>query len=140
MGYKVLAFSVACFFAGIVGSFFAHFMGFISPAAFTMWLSVYILMFVLLGGQGHIVGPIIGAVFFTVLTESVRIAQQYELVLYGFILIIVILLLPKGLISLAPRIKVLAGIFDVSSGIRQIRLGRRVEPPIGKPDSEPEHR
>lgn len=114
MGYKVLAFSIGCFFAGIVGSYFAHFMGYISPAAFTMWLSVYILIYVLLGGQDHVVGPIIGAAFLTVLTEFVRFTHQYELILYGFTVILVILLLPRGLISLVPKIQVLMKVVKLS--------------------------
>ena len=104
MGYKVLAFVVACFFAGMAGSFFAHFMGYISPAAFTMWLSVYILVYLLLGGQGHIFGPVLGAIFVTTLVETTRISADYQHMLFGIILMLIILVLPKGLISLVSTI------------------------------------
>ncbi len=96
-GYKVLAFTVACAFAGIAGSFFAHFQRFVSADSFANLESFAIITMVALGGTGSIVGPILGALILVVIPEMFRFLYQYRGVIYGLVLILVIVLKPGGL-------------------------------------------
>ena len=96
-GYKVLAFTLGCFFAGIAGSFFAHFQRFISADSFANLESFAIITMVALGGTGSIVGPILGAGILVVLPEMFRVLAQYRGVIYGLTLIVVIVYKPGGL-------------------------------------------
>lgn len=96
-GYKVLAFTLGCFFAGIAGSFFAHFQRFVSADSFANLESFAIITMVALGGTGSIVGPIFGALILIVLPELFRPLAEFRGVMYGLILILVIVLKPGGL-------------------------------------------
>lgn len=96
-GYKVLAFTLGCFFAGIAGSFFSHFQRFVSADSFANLESFGIITMVALGGTGSIVGPILGATILVVIPEVFRALAQYRGVIYGLTLIIVIVYKPGGL-------------------------------------------
>jgi ABC-type lipoprotein export system ATPase subunit len=95
--YKVLAFTLGCFFAGIAGSFFAHFQRFVSADSFANLESFAIITMVALGGTGSIIGPILGATILVVVPEVFRFLAQYRGVIYGLTLIVVIVYRPGGL-------------------------------------------
>jgi branched-chain amino acid transport system permease protein len=103
MRYKVFAFALNSFFAGIVGGIYAHYFHFIGPQDFTFWQSVEYIVFVIVGGQGTIGGPILGSIFLTFLPEFLRIAVEFQVVIYGMALILVILFLPRGIIDILDR-------------------------------------
>lgn len=69
--YKLLAFFIGCFYAGIAGALFAHWAGFISPESFPFTNSVLYIGMIIIGGLGTTVGPIFGALFIQVLNEIV---------------------------------------------------------------------
>lgn len=96
--YKLLAFILAGFFAGISGGLYAHLLMFIHPDNFSFIKSVECLAFLYLGGIGSILGSIISASTMTFLLEFLRIIkfQEWRLVLYPLILIILMLTRPKG--------------------------------------------
>jgi branched-chain amino acid transport system permease protein len=100
--YKVMAFTIACFFTGISGSFFVHYYSLAHPDTFTLSTSVSIVTYALVGGMGSIAGPVLGCFVLTTLIEILRSAEAYQMVSYALILIGVILFLPGGLLSL-PR-------------------------------------
>lgn len=102
MRYKVLAFAVACFFAGLVGAFYAHYTHFIAPYDFTFHDSARIIVFAIVGGRSKTLGPIIGAAFLIILVEVVGGFGEYIPFFYGTALIVILLFIPEGLISL-PR-------------------------------------
>jgi len=104
MKYKIVAFCIGCFFAGLSGSFYAHYFNFTSPEFFTIWQSIYCLIFVIVGGSGSVWGPPIGALFMTLVPELLRVAREYEPVIYAIILILIMFLLPSGLITLPARL------------------------------------
>ncbi len=104
MRYKVLAFALNSFFAGVVGSFYAHYVHFIGPQDFTFSQSVEYIVFVITGGTGTIGGPVIGSIFLTILPEFLRVAVEYQVVIYGLALMLVILFMPKGIMGLWSRI------------------------------------
>lgn len=105
MGYKIAAFCLGCFFAGLSGSFYAHYFNFTSPEFFTIWQSIYCLLFVIVGGAGSIWGPPLGSIFMTLVPEFLRVAREYEPVIYSTILIGVMFLLPGGLVTLPQRLR-----------------------------------
>jgi branched-chain amino acid transport system permease protein len=105
MKYRVLVFTVACFFSGISGSFYAHYYCVLHPDSFTVWESILIQIQGTLGGTtSPVVGPILGAMVLTILSEFLRATKHLEPVLYGGILIMVLFVLPKGLVDLVPRV------------------------------------
>jgi branched-chain amino acid transport system permease protein len=103
--YKVLNFSLACFFAGIAGTFLAHYTHFLSPEMFGIGLSESIVVFMLVGGGGNILGAIIGATILTAIPEILAFTSFYRMIVYGAILILTIIFLPGGLVSLPQLVR-----------------------------------
>jgi branched-chain amino acid transport system permease protein len=95
--FKVLAFALATFFAGVAGGFFAHHARFVSADSFRLDETFVILTMLIVGGMGSIVGPVAGAVFLVILPEASRVLAEYRGVVYGVILIGVILFRPHGI-------------------------------------------
>ncbi len=102
---KVLSFVVGCFFAGLAGSFIAGYIRYIHPDNFTAWGSLMMNAMVVVGGEGSMVGSVIGAVLLTVVPELLRFADQYRMVFYALTMIIVILIFPYGLVGLQKQPK-----------------------------------
>ncbi len=105
--YKLFAFGVSSFFAGMIGAVYAHYIGFISPTDFTIWQSIYAQIYMIVGGAAVFAGPIVGSISLTVLSEFIRAAGPLQSVVYGILLTVVMLFLPGGLISLG---KVFSGL------------------------------
>jgi len=99
--HKLLAFMLGCFFAGIAGSFYAHFIRFLFPPEFGFLMATNILVYNYVGGRGHFVGPIVGAIFLSLLSEPFR-GSPYETIFFSIAMLLTILFLPGGLITL-PR-------------------------------------
>ncbi len=99
--YKMLAFAVGAFFAGLAGSFYAHYTSFIDPHTFSFTESIAILAMAVLGGLGSINGSILGAVILTVIPELLRDIAEYRLIVFGLIMMAVMLLRPQGLFGKA---------------------------------------
>jgi len=97
--YKVIAFALSGLIAGIAGSFYAHYICFISPDTFVYNDSITILTMVLIGGSGTVVGPLLGAVVLTVLPELLRALVQYRMLIYGLIVVIMMQVRPKGILG-----------------------------------------
>lgn len=100
MRYKLIAFVVACLFASMAGSFFAHYMTYISPGFFTFNESLVLLIMVFIGGMESISGVIIGVILLNLLTEFTREFSQYEILVYGAALVVVFRFLPGGILGL----------------------------------------
>lgn len=105
--YKVLAFVIGAFFVGLAGALFTHKVGSITPTDFTFFNMVNVLVAALLGGTGTVFGPIVGISLLTVFDYFARDLLDWEPLVLGFILICVILILPKGLESVPQRISAL---------------------------------
>jgi branched-chain amino acid transport system permease protein len=105
--YKLCIFCISCFFAGLTGSFFAHYYRFLSPVDFTVWHSIYPLVYLQVGGLGSIAGPVIGASILTGALEIFRAIEEYKPMTFGILLIVVMLLVPKGFIGIPSRVRVL---------------------------------
>jgi branched-chain amino acid transport system permease protein len=106
--YRMLAFVISAFFAGLAGALYAHYVGTVNPNRFDVEEMVYVLIWAIVGGTATFYGPIIGVVTLTILNEVVLRAlgvDEMRPMLYGAILIVSILFLPNGLESLVPRIR-----------------------------------
>jgi branched-chain amino acid transport system permease protein len=105
-GYRMLAFVIASFFAGLAGALYAHYVGTVNPNRFSVEEMVYVLIWAIVGGTATFYGPILGVVVLTILNEIVLRAlgvDEMRPLFYGAILIVFILFLPKGLESLVPK-------------------------------------
>ena len=96
MAYKVFAFTLGGALAGMAGSFYAHYILFISPVTFTIAESINLLVMIIFGGMTTLFGPVFGAVALTLLPEFLRMAGSLRLVIYGVALVIFIIWLPLG--------------------------------------------
>lgn len=95
--YKILGFSFGAFFAGIAGSYYAHMMNYIGPDAFGFSWTVKLLIMVLAGGSRSFGGVIIGAIVFSILPDVLRMGGKLRMLLFGIILFLVLVYLPRGL-------------------------------------------
>jgi branched-chain amino acid transport system permease protein len=95
--YKVVAFVISSFLAGIAGGLFAHYQGFIDPNSFSFTRSVEVVIMVVIGGMSSLSGAVLGAVIVTVLPELLRVFEQYRLIIFPAILIICMLVRPLGI-------------------------------------------
>ena len=96
MKYKLMAFMISTFFAGLAGSLYAHYFRFISPVSFTVSQSFEALINVIFGGAALLAGPVVGSSLLTIIPEFLRMASEYRNTIYAIILLIVILFLPGG--------------------------------------------
>ncbi|HIT89466.1 MAG TPA: branched-chain amino acid ABC transporter permease [Candidatus Merdenecus merdavium] len=95
--FKVMAFVISAFFAGIAGVLYAHNVGILKPTTFDYNKSIEILVFVVLGGMGSIKGSIIAAIILTALPEMLRGAENYRMLLYAIALIVLMLFNGSGI-------------------------------------------
>ncbi len=100
--YKLQAFIIAAFYAGLAGSFYAHFVKYISPDSFTHMESFAILAMLALGGGGNLIGPVVGATILATVPELFRFLQEYRMFVYGGILVAVMLIRPTGIFGGRP--------------------------------------
>ncbi|MCL2126991.1 MAG: branched-chain amino acid ABC transporter permease [Treponema sp.] len=98
--YKMLGFVIAAFIAGIGGSIYAMDVGFVKPDVAQFLRSIDFLIYVVLGGMGSMTGSIIAAYVLTYLQEFLRFLQDYRLLIYPVILILVMLFRPRGLLGM----------------------------------------
>lgn len=96
---KVGAFGFGALLAGIGGGLYAHYMRFIEPGSFSVLFSVYMLLFVIMGGMRTHWGPVLGAIIFTIVPEISRGLRDYRGVFFGGLIIALMLFRPKGIIT-----------------------------------------
>lgn len=95
--YKVTAFVIGAFFAGIAGGLFAHHKLFLSPTNFDFMRSIDIVVMVILGGMGRTAGVILAAVVLTLLPEFLRPFADYRMIIYSLLIISLMIARPQGL-------------------------------------------
>lgn len=96
---KVLAFTLSAATAGIAGGLFAHMQSGIRPEDFKFEKSIDMIVMIIIGGLGSITGAAIGGIFVAVSLELMRDLQEYRLVLYALLLIVIMLVRPQGLLG-----------------------------------------
>jgi branched-chain amino acid transport system permease protein len=102
--YKLIGFIVASGIAGIMGSFYAHYQSYIQPETFNIFYTIYLQIYAILGGIGYsIVGPVFGTALLTFIPEFLRITREYGTVFVGALVILLIMFLPRGLLSFVEK-------------------------------------
>jgi len=99
---KVQVFALSAVISAIAGSLYAHTMTFIAPASFGFNFSVEVLTMVVIGGLGSVYGSFLGAALLTLLPEFLRAAQDYDIIIYGALLMLMVMFMPGGLVRGIP--------------------------------------
>ena len=97
--YKMMAFIIGAFFAGLAGSLYAHYMGYIQPSTFNFVKSIDYLTYVVFGGMGSLSGSIIATIVLTFLPELLRGFAEYRMIIYPIALVVLMLFRPQGLLG-----------------------------------------
>ncbi len=100
--YKVKAFVIGAFFAGVAGGLFAHYLRYLNPQIFDFNRSFEIIIMVVLGGMGSLSGSVVAAIFLTFIREALRPLQKltqldFRMIIYSLLLITLMLTRPRGL-------------------------------------------
>lgn len=103
--YKLFAFVTSAMFAGLAGAIYAHYQSFINPEIFGVAQSLDAILAVIIGGSGTIAGPVIGAFFVVFLPEYLRFADSFRLILYGLILVLATIFMPRGIVGVAKAVQ-----------------------------------
>lgn len=98
--YKLAAFVVSAVYAAIAGSLFVHIVGFVSPEVFGMNMVILGFTMLYIGGIGSVAGPLVGAIVVQLLPETFRGFKEYQDIIYGTALILILIYVPGGLSSL----------------------------------------
>ena len=97
--YKIYAFTISSFFAGVAGGLYAHYITVLDPTTFGFMRSVEILIMVVLGGMGSFTGSVLAAGFLTLLPELLRSLNDYRLLIYSIALVVMMIFRPEGLLG-----------------------------------------
>jgi branched-chain amino acid transport system permease protein len=96
---KVQIFTVSALISALAGSLYAHTMTFVAPASFGFNFSVELVTMVIIGGLGSIYGSFLGAAILTLLPEFLRVFHDFDIIIYGLLLIVITMFMPGGLIG-----------------------------------------
>lgn len=100
VGTKREAYTLSAALTGLAGGFYAHLVGYLGPESFGLHRSVEALVMAVVGGLGSLSGPILGAILFTYLPEKLQFFADWQFMVYGLLLMVSFVLLPKGLAGL----------------------------------------
>lgn len=94
---KNLMFVLSAIYAGIAGALYAHYISLVSPDTFSVSLSIVLVIMVAVGGVQSLWGAVVGAIFVTILPSLLGAYQQYGMLVYGLILVVVLMFMPEGI-------------------------------------------
>jgi branched-chain amino acid transport system permease protein len=103
--YMELCFAMACFFLGVGGSFYAHYMHWIEPTRFGLPLSIEAFTFSVIGGLGSLWGGLIGSTIMILIAEGLHAATHVREIIYGAAVVLVMIIMPGGLLSLPHQVR-----------------------------------
>jgi len=103
--YKVAIMSICCFFIGLAGGFYSVYISYIGPTAFTRDLSILSYIYLMVGGAGSILGPVIGGAIMTIVPEFLQGKASYQNIMYACVILFVLSILPNGIISIPMMIR-----------------------------------
>ncbi len=101
--YTLTAFALGSALGGLAGALYAPLVGLVEPPAFTLTLSLNLLMMVIVGGSGYFLGPFLGAFVAVLLPEWLRVVDNYYLILYALLVMGLLIYSPTGLIGVVDR-------------------------------------
>jgi branched-chain amino acid transport system permease protein len=133
-GTKREAYTLSAALTGLAGGFYAHLVGYLGPETFNLHRSVEALVMAVVGGLGTLSGPVLGAVLFTYLPEQLQFFADYQFMVYGLILLLSFVLLPRGLAGLVmPRTQFIKRLTPLRS---TDDASRGAEAPVATPARE----
>lgn len=101
--YKVQIFVLSAMYASLAGSLYAHFNTFISPGTFDLHLSILLVTMVVIGGMSNLWGALIGAALLWLLRESLRQFKDYDILIYGVVLLLIVVFMREGIFGVMKR-------------------------------------
>ena len=96
---QIAAFTLGGVVAGIGGAIWAHNFNYVEIQNFNILLSIFVLLYVLIGGTQTAFGPLVGAVFFTLIPEALRVSEEWRFVFFGILIILMMVVRPEGLVT-----------------------------------------
>jgi len=103
--YKIYVFVFSAMVASVGGSLYAHYLNFINPASFDLFVSIKLLMMIILGGMHSLWGAVVGAALITFLSyEWLHFFEDAEVMIYGAIILVIVIFLPGGLVSVPAKV------------------------------------
>jgi branched-chain amino acid transport system permease protein len=114
---KIKAFIVSAAVAGVAGVLFAHQTNYVHPNDITLTLAILVLTMIVVGGLGSLTGAVVGAALLTLATEYLRFLDDWRLILYGALVVVIMIYMPAGLVG---------GARSVWSAVRSRGRSRRV--------------
>lgn len=96
---RLIGFASGAFIAAIAGSLYGHYMSFVRPESFDILLSIYVVLYVVLGGVNNMWGALLGATVMTLLPEYFRVLAEWRPTVFGFAILLMLLFKPQGLLS-----------------------------------------
>ncbi len=100
--FKLQIFILSAVYASLAGSMYAHFVTFLSPGSFGLMFSILLVIMVVVGGRQNLWGAVLGAGIMTFLPEYLRVFKDYDVLIYGAILLFMVMFLPRGLAGWIP--------------------------------------
>lgn len=102
--HKVRVFVISAVYAAVAGSLTAHYAGFVTPAKVTFFHSIELVTMVVFGGMASTFGAVVGAALLTTLPQALTVFKEYEMVMFGAVMMLTMIFMPKGLVpTLAAR-------------------------------------
>jgi branched-chain amino acid transport system permease protein len=96
---RLIGFAAGAAIAGIAGSMYGHYMSFVRPESFDVMLSIYVVLYVVLGGVNNLWGAVLGAAIMTLLPEYFRVLAEWRPTVFGAAVLVLLLFRPEGLLS-----------------------------------------
>lgn len=103
--YKIMAFAVSAFLAGLAGGLYAHLVRFISPETYNATQSTLFMTMLLFGGIATLAGPVVGTAILIIIKEVFQSLAHYQILVYGIFILIVLFFFPNGVIGLFGNVK-----------------------------------
>jgi len=101
---KIQIFVLSAAYGAVAGSLYAHFVTYINPPVFDVFFSIKLLMIVVIGGTHNIWGAFLGAALLTFLPEWLTFLEDFDVLAYGILLLVIVVFLPEGLVGIADRV------------------------------------
>jgi branched-chain amino acid transport system permease protein len=102
--YKIWVFVFSAVLASVAGSLYAHYLNFVNPSSFNLFVSIKLLIMIILGGMHSLWGAIVGAALITFLNyEWLHYFEEAEGMIYGVIILLIVIFLPEGLVSIPAK-------------------------------------
>ena len=103
--YKIMAFAISAFMAGLAGGLYAHLVGFISPETYNATQSTLFVTMLLFGGIATMTGPLVGSAILLIIKEVLQSFSQFQILVYGVFILLVLFFFPSGVVGLYSNLK-----------------------------------